>query len=148
MSRSFMTVIVFFLAIAWSAPAIAEEIYVEGSKARMRSGPATKYEVLWEAPKYTPLEYLAKYKDWYVVRDREGDVAWVSNQVIGKGKAAIVTNTKANIRKGPGTNNPIAFSVEEGYVFRVLKKKGDWYNVKDVEGDEGWVIKDLVWVSR
>jgi len=131
-----------------SSQAFAERIFVKGAKARLRSGPGTQYQVLWESPKFTPLEYLAKYKDWYAVRDMDGDVAWVSQEVIGKGSAAIVIKKKANIRKGPGTKNPIIFSVEEGYRFKVTGAKGSWYKVKDEDGDEGWVLDKLIWVSR
>ncbi len=136
------------LSVVSSTPAFAVKIYVEGKNARLRSGPGVKYQILWEAPRYTPLEYLAKYKEWYAVRDIDGDVAWVNEQVIGKGEAAIVTNKKANIRKGPGTSNPILFFVEKGYLFKVTGKKGDWLKVKAPDGDEGWVFNKLVWISR
>lgn len=131
-----------------AGPSFAETIYVEADSARFRAGPGTNYTVLWEAPRYTPLEYLAKYRDWYVIRDYAGDVGWVHQQVIQEGEAAIVTNKKANIRKGPGTKNPIVFWVEEGYRFKVLKKKGSWYHVVDLDGSKGWVLDKLVWTSR
>ncbi|MGK7346010.1 MAG: SH3 domain-containing protein [Candidatus Nitrospinota bacterium M3_3B_026] len=148
-SRAMLTV--FTAALLWAvfaAPALAENIYVESETARLRAGPGTDYPILWKAPRYYPLEYLCKYQAWYVARDHEGDVGWVHEQVIGKGRAAIVINEKANIRKGPGTNNPIVFVVEKGYLFKVLDEKGAWYKVLDTEGDEGWVYGSLVWVSR
>ena len=149
MIRSRVVVMMALLSLAAPVSAgWAESIYVEGKSARIRSGPGTNYQILWEAPRYTPLEYLAKYKQWYAVRDYEGDVGWVHQQVIGKGKAAIVTNKKANVRKGPGPSYPIVFTVEKLYRFKVMEEKGDWYKVKDAEGDEGWIFKTLVWVSR
>jgi len=132
----------------WASAAFAEDIYIEGATGRIRSGPGTEYDILWEAARYTPLEYLAKYKDWYAVRDYEGDVGWVHQQVIGKGRAAIVTSKKANIRKGPATSYPIAYSVEQRYLFKVLDEKKGWFKVVDSEGDEGWVYSPLVWVSK
>ena len=126
----------------------AEQIYVKGKKARFRAGPGTNYSILWESSKYTPLEYLARYKNWYAVRDKDGDVAWVSEQVIATGATCIVINKKANIRRGPGTNTGVAFAVEEGYLFQIIDKKGEWYKVKDAEGDQGWIFSNLVWVSK
>lgn len=149
MSRAMLPVLAVLASWALSASAaLAETIYVEGSTARFRAGPGTDYPILWEAPRYSPLEYLCKYEDWYVARDHEGDVGWVHEQVIGKGRAAIVINEKANIRKGPGTDNPIVFVVEKRYRFKVLDAKGAWFKVVDTEGDEGWVYGSLVWVSR
>ncbi|VAX14989.1 hypothetical protein MNBD_NITROSPINAE01-1624 [hydrothermal vent metagenome] len=128
--------------------ALSEPIYVEGGKAKVRSGPGTSYQVLWEAPKYTPFEYLARFKEWYAIRDKDGDVGWVHKQVIGKGRSAVVVTKKANIRKGPGTKNPIVFSVEKNYLFRVLDKKGAWYKLVDKDGDTGWALDKLLWVSK
>ena len=126
----------------------AESIYVNLDKAKLRSGPGTSYKVLWEARKYTPLEYLAKYKDWYVARDYQGDVGWIQEQSIGKGSAAIVIKKKANIRKGPGENQPMLFTVEERYLFKVVEDKKEWVKVQGADGDGGWVLKELLWMSR
>lgn len=134
--------------ILLSAPAWAEIVHVNGDKARFRAGPGTNYKVLWEAGKYTPLEYLAKYKDWYVVRDYQGDVGWLHEQSVGKGKAAIVIVKKASVRKGPGQNHPTIFSVEERYLFKVIDEKKEWAKVVDKEGDEGWLLKESLWISR
>lgn len=137
-----------FLVIMMPVLAFSEPVYVKGGKAKIRSGPGTNYQVLWEAPKYTPLEYLARFQDWYAVRDKDRDVGWVHKQVIGKGRAAIVVTKKANIRKGPGTKNPIVFSVEKNYLFKVLEKKGSWYRLVDKDGDKGWALDKLLWVSK
>ncbi|MBI5815202.1 MAG: SH3 domain-containing protein [Nitrospinae bacterium] len=137
----------FFMILATTV-ASSETVYIEGKAAKFRSGPGTNYKVLWEAPVFTPLEFLAKFKDWYAVRDKDGDVGWVHNQVIAKGKAAVVTDKKADVRKGPGKDKPMAFAVEKGYLFRVVDEKKEWAKVKDAEGDEGWILKESLWMSR
>ena len=52
----------------------------------------------------------------------------------------------ANIRSGPGTHYEKAWEV---YQYMPLQKvgaslSGDWYAVKDVDGDVGWIYKTLV----
>ena len=126
----------------------AEPLYTNIESSRFRSGPGSSYKILWTSEKYTPLEYLAKYKDWYVVRDYEGDVAWVHKVAVEKGLAAIVTKKKANVRNKPSTSSDIVFTVEKGYPFKVVETKGSWYKVEDSQGDTGWVLDQLVWVSR
>lgn len=139
----------FALALILAAHcAWAEPIYVSVDKAKLRSGPGTSYKVLWEARKYTPLEYLAKYKDWYVARDYQGDVGWIQGQSVSKGVAAIVINKKANIRKGPGQDHPMLFTVEERYLFKVVEEKKEWVKVQGADGDGGWVLKEHLWMSR
>lgn len=141
-------IIAFTATIFMAIPAIAENIHVKGKTARVRSGPGTNYNILWESIRYTPFEYLAKYGKWYAVRDFEGDVGWVHEQVIGKGKGAMVTTKRANIRKGPGAKKELVFEVTRGYVFKVLDQKKGWYKVQDADGLKGWVHEKLVWVSK
>lgn len=131
--------------LVFTGVAHAESIFVKGEKARLRSGPSTDYDVLWEAEKYTPFEALAKYQDWYVVRDFEGDVAWIHDSVVVKGEAVIVKGDKANIRSGPSTGHDIVYTVGKRYPFKVLKHDKGWYQIVDAAGDEGWIVEYLVW---
>ena len=146
MARAFFLLPLALLALV--SQAFGEMVYIEGKLAKFRSGPGSNYKVLWEAPRLTPLEFLAKYKDWYAVRDKDGDVGWVNDQVIGKGKSAVVKDKKSEVRKGPGKNNPVAFAVEKNYLFKVLEEKKEWVKVKDNDGDEGWILKESLWISR
>jgi SH3-like domain-containing protein len=60
--------------------------------------------------------------------------------------AFCVKVSKANIRKGPGTEYKKAWTI---YRYMPLLKvgvsaDGTWYAVKDVDGDVGWIHKKLV----
>jgi len=50
----------------------------------------------------------------------------------------------ANIRSGPGENYDILWSVEKYHPLDVSQKSGQWYHVRDFEGDEGWIHKSLL----
>lgn len=50
----------------------------------------------------------------------------------------------ANIRSGPGENYDILWSVEKYHPLNVFQKSGQWYHVRDFEGDEGWIHKSLL----
>ncbi|MBI4665489.1 MAG: SH3 domain-containing protein [Nitrospinae bacterium] len=136
------------ITFAMAGAAYAETVYIEGKSGKFRSGPGTNYKVLWEAPRYTPVEFLAKFQNWYALRDKDGDVGWVHDQVVAKGKAAVVVAKKADVRKGPGKNNPVVFTVERRYLFKALEEKKDWIKVVDADGDGGWIAKEAVWLSR
>lgn len=137
-----------FMAMASSAFGNEQYFYVEGKTAKFRAGPSTNYKELWEAPYLTPLEFLAKYKNWFVIRDKDGDVGWVEEKFVGKGRTAIVTAKKVNVLKNPDDKAPVAFSVEQRYVFKVLDQKKTWLKVKDADGEEGWISEKAVWTSR
>ncbi len=51
---------------------------------------------------------------------------------------------KANIRSGPGTNSDILWSVDKYYPVDVINKRGDWCQIRDFEGDEGWISSQLL----
>jgi len=60
--------------------------------------------------------------------------------------ALCVKVPKANLRSGPGTNYGIVWEV---YKYMPFKKvgvslSGDWYAVRDVDGDVNWMYKKLV----
>lgn len=60
--------------------------------------------------------------------------------------ALCVKVPKANIRTGPGTNYDIAWEVYKYMPFTKVgvSLAGDWYAVKDVDGDVNWIYKNLL----
>ncbi|MFQ5904054.1 MAG: SH3 domain-containing protein [Candidatus Binatia bacterium] len=58
-------------------------------------------------------------------------------------KIVSVKVPKANVRYGPGTKYHVRWSVGKFFPLRILGKKGNWYRVKDFEGDIGWVYQKL-----
>jgi SH3-like domain-containing protein len=64
----------------------------------------------------------------------------------GLAKAEMLSIAKdgVNLRSGPGTKYEIKWEYGEGFPLRVVSKKGDWYKVKDFEGDTGWIFKSLL----
>ena len=55
---------------------------------------------------------------------------------------SVNTNT-LNMREGPSTRHPVLWSLSRGYPLQVVKRQGDWLQVKDFEGDSGWVSRPL-----
>ena len=54
-------------------------------------------------------------------------------------KAAI-----ANMRNGAGTKFDVLWQVEKYHPFLIVKKKGNWFEVKDFEGDTAWIHESLL----
>lgn len=56
---------------------------------------------------------------------------------------------EANLRTGPGKEYPIKYVYKlKGYPLEVLGEYESWYNVKDKDGDEGWINQNLVTKKR
>lgn len=65
---------------------------------------------------------------------------------VGYANALCMNAQKANLRSGPGTNFGIAWEIYKYMPFvRVgVSLAGDWYAVRDVDGDVSWIHKSLV----
>jgi SH3-like domain-containing protein len=144
MKKGFL--IAFLLTALHSGAASAAERYaITGKIANIRSGPGTRYEVLVKAEKNYPLDFIKKSGNWYEVKDFEGDVGWVHKSLLRKMSAVITVKSKCNVRAGPSTKEGIVFICERGVPFEVIKREGNWINVRHSGGYEGWIHKSLVW---
>lgn len=54
-----------------------------------------------------------------------------------------VKGSTLNMRSGPGTQNAVIWELKRGYPLQVIKRQGQWLNVRDFEGDTGWVSASL-----
>ena len=129
----------------WASVASAKRLAVHTGKANVRSGPGKNHEILWTAGKYYPVDIIKQRGNWYQIRDFEGDQGWIYRSLLKKIPAVIVKAGIANVRKGPGTNFTVLFQAEKGVSFRLIRKRGKWFNVRHADGEGGWIYKSLVW---
>ena len=128
-----------------SATAVAERVAAAVPVANIRSGPGQQHDILWQIEMYHPLEIVKKQGAWYQFRDFDSELGWVHKSLVKKMDTVITAKEKCNIRTGPGTRYKIAFTVERGIPFKVLKRKGNWLQVQHADGDKGWIFKTLLW---
>jgi len=142
--------IILFFAIGniffFTQSVLAERMAVSSSKANIRSGPGTTYDILWQVEKYYPIEVIRKVGEWYFFKDFEGDTGWIKKTLINK-KHTIITSKgdKVNVRSGPGIKFEKTFMVERGVPFKVIKTQEKWLKIEHADGDQGWIFKGLVW---
>ena len=122
-----------------------ERLSVSAGIANIRSGPGTKYDVLWQGEQYHPFTIIEKQEDWYKIKDFENDVAWLHKSLLDKTEGVITKKEQCNIRSKPDTKSQIMFTVEKGVPFKVLERKKNWIKIEHADGDIGWIYKTLVW---
>ena len=142
--RNWMMVLLIII-FCYSPVNAASRLSVKAGIANMRSGPGTKYEVLWQVEKFHPFMLVEKKGKWLRVKDFEGDSAWLHNSLVGKTPTVITTRGDCNVRSKPSTKGQIVFTVEKGVPFRVVKRKGNWIRIEHADGEIGWIYKKLVW---
>ena len=55
-----------------------------------------------------------------------------------------VKGSTVNMRSGPGTHTVVLWALDQGYPLQVIQRKDGWLQVKDFEGDTGWVARSLM----
>ena len=118
---------------------------VSSDRLNVRSGPGTKYEILWQAEKNYPLAAVEDKGQWIHFKDFEGYEGWAYKPLLSKKRSVVIKIGKCNIRKGPGTNYPVIFTAEKGTPFLVTGSKNGWYKLLHSDGDTGWAKKTLLW---
>ncbi|MCP4670567.1 MAG: SH3 domain-containing protein [Desulfobacula sp.] len=146
--RTDIKIIFILIVVLMIMPGLAfaqQRLSVTASIANMRSGPGTKYDVLWQVEQYHPVKIVKKKGNWYKIKDFENDEAWIHESLLGKVKGVITNKAKCNVRSGPSKKGQILFTVEKGVPFKILSKKGNWLKIEHADGDVGWIYKTLVW---
>jgi SH3-like domain-containing protein len=55
-----------------------------------------------------------------------------------------ISGSTVNMRAGPGTDTEVLWELQRGYPLVVVKRQGNWLEVRDFEDDRGWVARSLV----
>jgi SH3-like domain-containing protein len=142
--KKFLTL---FLFLALTNSAIAEQVMVSNKEAKIRNGPGKNYTIIWKPRLYTPLDVLAKFSDWYAVRDVEKDVGWVHTGNVSKNRAAIVIDKIIDVREIPNLKARVVYQAPKNYTFKILDDKGEWYKIVDTDGESGFIQKKGVWTG-
>ena len=147
--RLFLGTVVALFIISLSAAGLAAEyVSVKKDGVNIRSGPDTKYNVVWQVFESFPLEVLKREGKWANVVDFEGDKGWIYETLISSKKTVIVSVDTANMRAGASTDDALVATVKKGVVFDVLEIKGDWMKLRYKNEITGWMHNSLIWPSN
>ncbi|MGK5092216.1 SH3 domain-containing protein [Deltaproteobacteria bacterium TL4] len=119
------------------------------SDAVLRAGAGTQFpQTSWTLKKYTPLQKLDPWDDWYHVADVEGDQHWVHQQdLLENTFCFIIKVEKALLREGPGPQYPYLREAQKYEVFRFSRHQGEWTQGISEKEEYVWVISKDIWVQ-
>lgn len=143
MKRLIPALVIVFVVLVTGAQ--AQMVSIAREEVNMRSGPGTRYPVIWELGRGFPLKIIERKGKWIRVKDFEGDTGWVFRKLTDKTPNVVVKKKIVNIRKGPGRNYQIVGKAEYGSVMKLIKKSKGWVNVKHSNKLTGWIKGNLVW---
>lgn len=59
-------------------------------------------------------------------------------------ETASVQGDQTSLRQRPDKTSTVVWELNNGFPVEIIKKKGDWVNVRDFENDSGWVHKSRI----
>ncbi len=139
-----MILVVAFLLVSSQTIFGAEYVSVAKDGVNLRSGPDTKYSVIYELPQGYPLQVVSKKGEWLKVSDFENDQGWVYSPLVSSDSYVIVTVQEGNVRSGAGVNNDKVGEVVREVLLKKVGSKGDWFQVEHPKLN-GWIHRKLVW---
>ncbi|MCM3473103.1 SH3 domain-containing protein [Brevibacillus borstelensis] len=119
----------------------------------LRAESSTASAVLGTLKAGSTLTVLEKKEDWYRVQTPDGKIGWVAGWLVTvqqpvmpapPGPHVTVLNPDTNVRSGPGTNHPILKQIQPGEKYSIIKREGDWFELKFTDGSTGFVAGWLV----
>lgn len=95
-----------------------------------------------------PLLEVGRKGAWMRVRDLDGKLHWIHRKLVSYGiKCAAIKVGKANLRRGPGTNNSVTDlgTVRKYAAFRKLDRDDAWLKLRDDYGQVHWAHESTLW---
>ena len=124
---------VFLLLVLFSVPVFAQKYAsINAKRANIRKCAGTNCPVKFYAWRYTPVLMLQtnEDRDWVLVKDFEGYQGWISAALLSV-NGGMSAKVDLNVRKSPSASAEIVCTVEKGYPFKYLSRKGKWIQVQD-----------------
>jgi len=150
MSSKYFFILFLGLIFSFFVSPRAFALCVNQEKANLRQGPGMRWPKTWEVIRYMPLKKISKKDGWYRVSDIDERTHWVREDMVSASfSCAAIRTPFANLRKGPGLNFPMTKAAKgDRYLsFRILKTRGRWIQVEDIEGDEVWIARENLWIQ-
>lgn len=134
-------------------PAAAQKYAsVNAKRANIRSCAGTKCAIKFYAWRYTPVIMVKTNEDksWVMIKDFEGYTGWISADLLSP-NGGMSAKVDLNVRKDASASADIVCTVEKGYPFKYLTRKGKWIQVVDEPENakdgtcKGWVYNANLW---
>jgi SH3-like domain-containing protein len=136
-------------SLAWAEEAklaLPRFASLDSREVNMRSGPGKDYPILWVYQrKALPVEIIQEFENWRRIRDRDGTLGWVQQNLLsGRRTAQIVGETRV-LRAAPQQDARPTAKLEAGVIARILECRADSWCRLEAAGVKGWITRDGLW---
>ena len=107
--------------------------------------PSLKARKLFILNQGYPVEVFVTLDAWVKVRDASGELAWIEARNLAGLRVVMVKVARAEVRRAPEENAPVAFVVEQDVLLEVMDTVDNWAHVKHRDGSVGYIRITQVW---
>jgi len=114
-----------------------------------RNGPSKDNRVVWVYHKASlPVQIISETRDWRLICDPEGGVAWISKTMIQSQKTVLgPAGQKLQMRQRPDEEADIKAILKPRALASLDKCKKGWCRIS-VSGQTGWVPQQSLWGTQ
>jgi SH3-like domain-containing protein len=137
----------------WLAPALAQDhlplprfASLDSNEVNLRAGPGTDYPILWVYQrKGLPVEIIQEFDTWRRIRDRDGTVGWVQQNLLSGKRGALVIDEARTLRTDPTGGAKAVAILQPGVVAEIAECGTDNWCRMEIKGYKGWLRRDDFW---
>lgn len=137
--------IIFFSMAAYAT----EYASLKHDEVNLRTGPGERFPIVWVyQEKNFPVEVLDSFELWRQIREKDGTVGWVHQNMLKKTRYVLIENEGSLLKKNDPTSVPIAV-VQPGVIARVEEcPKGHYCKITVSDENhtkKGWFPRSSLW---
>jgi SH3-like domain-containing protein len=118
---------------------------LRAEKVFLRAGPGPDFPIQWVfVRRGLPVEILATFDIFRKIRDSDGTVGWVNQQMLTGRRSILVSGAIRDLHHDANPGSEVVAQLEPGVVAAVSKCDPAWCEVK-AGGYKGWLKRDEVW---
>jgi SH3-like domain-containing protein len=118
---------------------------LRAEKVYLRAGPGPNFPIQWVfLRRGLPVEILANFDIYRKIRDSEGTVGWVNQQLLTSRRTVLVAGEIRELHGDPNPTSEVIARLEPGVIASVSKCDPTWCEVK-AGGYKGWLKRAEVW---
>jgi SH3-like domain-containing protein len=127
-------------------PKIPRFVSLDADRVNLRTGPGVRYPIQWVLTrKDLPVEIIAQFDTWRRIREWDGTIGWVQQNLV-TGKRHVIVEKGANrpLHREPDPNSPVVARAEPGAVARLAECRAAWCRV-ETASVSGWLRRSDLW---
>jgi SH3-like domain-containing protein len=119
-------------------------VSLRSAEVNLRTGPGNTYPIDWVYKRrHMPVEVIAEFDNWRKIRDWQGAVGWVHQNLLDGRRYALITAEQLLLSRPAADAAPVA-RLMPGVIAALVACEPEWCRL-EIDGREGWLARDGIW---